>query len=117
MHTTMCLTSRIEPVPARAGIAIARSMRPGNIDPAAPARRRNCRRDVFAITILVAGIVQISQQLYKPMAGERAAGQNNRMWELTWLRRQDEALAAVTALASELPEHRDVLYLQAVNLR
>lgn len=36
-----------------------------------------------------------------------------RVWELTWLRRHAEALAAL----AELPEHRDLLYLQAVNLR
>jgi predicted Zn-dependent protease len=51
------------------------------------------------------------------MAADRVAAQINRVWELTWLRRHAEAFAAVTALASEIPEHRDVLYLQAVNLR
>ena len=41
----------------------------------------------------------------------------NRIWELTGLRRPTEALAAVAALAVRLPEHRDLLYLQAVSLR
>jgi tetratricopeptide (TPR) repeat protein len=36
-----------------------------------------------------------------------------RVWELTWLRRHAEALAAIAAL----PEHRDLLFLRAVNLR
>jgi len=41
------------------------------------------------------------------------AAQIVRVWELTWLRRHAEALAAIAGL----PEHRDMLYLQAVNLR
>ena len=40
-----------------------------------------------------------------------------RIWELTALRRPTEALAAVAAVAVRLPQHRDVLYLKAVNLR
>jgi tetratricopeptide (TPR) repeat protein len=40
-----------------------------------------------------------------------------RIWELTRLQRHAEALTAVSALAIRLPEYRDVLYLQAVNLR
>jgi tetratricopeptide (TPR) repeat protein len=41
------------------------------------------------------------------------AAQIIRVWELTWLRRHAEALAAMAGL----PEHRDLLYLRAVNLR
>ena len=41
----------------------------------------------------------------------------NRIWELTALGCPAEALATAAALADRLPEHRDVLYLQAVNLR
>jgi tetratricopeptide (TPR) repeat protein len=41
----------------------------------------------------------------------------NRVWELTGLRRHAEALAALSALSPRLPENRDVLYLQALNLR
>jgi len=41
----------------------------------------------------------------------------NRVWELTESLRHTEALVALSALAIRLPESRDVLYLQALNLR
>ncbi|HEY4444389.1 MAG TPA: sulfotransferase [Steroidobacteraceae bacterium] len=41
----------------------------------------------------------------------------NRVWELTEQRRHSDALAALSTLARQLPEDRDVLYLQAQNLR
>jgi tetratricopeptide (TPR) repeat protein len=41
----------------------------------------------------------------------------NRVWELTERRRHAEALAALSVLFMRLPESRDVLYLQALNLR
>jgi len=41
----------------------------------------------------------------------------NRLWELTGQRHHADALAAASALAIQCPEQRDLLYLQAHNLR
>ena len=52
---------------------------------------------------------------YEP--GDRVELQLERIWQLTGLRRHADALDELSALSVLQPEARDVLYLQALNLR